>query len=448
MSIRNVCQADRFSISNNACGGNMFGIKTFIKSHFNRYFFYPHVWQKILDKRVETLRQKDCITVAFVTMDVAMWKYQGLYDLLKQDRRFNTYIVLSPTVKFCRDEMARELQKMREFFGQRAMPYVDWDLEHGAPPTDIRKTLNPDILFYTQPGKKVFTSVHSFQHFRNKLLCYSPYGFYMHDKPSLYDRKFLNMAWKLYYFTDVQKSLAEKYAERRGENVIVSGYPPYEQYTNGPFSDVWKIKDKSVKRIVWAPHFTISTSLMEGTRARSHFLTMWEMMPKLAKKYEGKIQIAFKPHPRLLTELYQHPDWGKERADNYYSMWQQHIDNGQLETGEFVSLFHSSDALIHDSSSFLIDYVYFDKPEFFLADDLTSYKLESDEVSLKVYNSVYYGLKEQEICHFIEDVVIGGNDTMKETRNAVFRQHLLPPGGKIASQIIYEDLKRDLSPKS
>ena len=62
----------------------MFGIKTFIKSHFNRYFFYPHVWQKILDKRVETLRQKDCITVAFVTMDVAMWKYQGLYDLLKK----------------------------------------------------------------------------------------------------------------------------------------------------------------------------------------------------------------------------------------------------------------------------------------------------------------------------------------------------------------------------
>jgi CDP-glycerol glycerophosphotransferase (TagB/SpsB family) len=109
-----------------------------------------------------------------------------------------------------------------------------------------------------------------------------------------------------------------------------------------------------------------------------------------------------------------------------------------------VSLFHGSDALIHDSSSFLIDYVYFDKPEFFLADDLTSYKLESDEVSLKVYNSVYYGLKEQEICHFIEDVVIGGNDTMKETRNAVLRQHLLPPGGKSVAQNVVDDIVQEL----
>ena len=421
----------------------MLGIKTFLKRTFNKHFFYPYVWEPMLDRRVKALRQKKAITVAFVTMDVAMWKYQGLYDLLRQDKRFRLYVVISPSVKFSRDQQIRDAQRMRDYFKQHSMPFVDWDIEHGAKPTDIKKTLNPDILFYTQPGQKVFTTVHSFQHFRDKLVCYTPYGFYMHKSPYQYNRPFTRMAWKLYYHTETHKRLAEQHADNRGRNVVVSGYPAYDQYADRNFEDTWKIKDRRVKRIVWAPHFTIAGAMLKGSQARSHFLTMAEPMLRLAQKYEGKIQIAFKPHPRLLTELYRHPDWGKQRADAYYEQW-QNLSNGQLETGLFVDLFHFSDALIHDSSSFVIDYVFFKKPEFFICDDLGSFISESDDISRMIYRSVYHGATEREITAFIDNVVIGGNDPFKETREHILKQYLLPPNGRTASENIYADLCKEL----
>lgn len=424
----------------------MFGIKTKFKWYFNRYFYYPYVWSKELGKRVETIRQKDVITIAFVTMNIPMWKYQTLYDLLKKNPRFRLYVVISPSVKFNRDDMIRDAQVMRGYFKEHSMEYIDWDLENGRDPIDIKATINPDILFYTQPGMTVFTACHSFQHFGEKLVCYSPYGFYYHRTKHMYNRVFQNVAWKLYYYNDFQRQLARKYSVNKARNVVVSGHPDYERFINGPFSDVWKLKDRHLKRIIWAPHFTITHSLVKGFQPRSTFLELSSLMLDIAKRYEGEIQIAFKPHPRLLTELYNHPDWGKEKADEYYQAW-ANMPNGQLETGVFISLFHFSDALIHDSSSFVMDYMYFEKPEMFLTDDIQSYIDEADDLGRKVYGSIYYGKKEEEIINFIEDVVLKGNDVSFQKRKQIVERYMLPPSGRTAAENMYADLCESLGIK-
>jgi CDP-glycerol glycerophosphotransferase (TagB/SpsB family) len=98
---------------------------------------------------------------------------------------------------------------------------------------------------------------------------------------------------------------------------------------------------------------------------------MAELMLELAQAYKDRIQIAFKPHPSLITQLYQHPDWGKERADDYYARWQQ-MENTQLETGGYVDLFMTSDAMIHDSGSFVVEYLYANRPVMFVSINLQS----------------------------------------------------------------------------
>jgi hypothetical protein len=424
----------------------MFGIKTKIEWLYGRYVYYPLWTQKKFDKNVKELQKKERITIAFVTMNVAMWKYQALYDLLKKNPRFRLYVIISPSVKFDREVMISDAMKMRDYFKSRSMEFIDWDLENNKNPVDIKKAIDPDILFYTQPWKTVFTPIHSFQNFTDKLICYCPYGFYLHNTRKMYDRPFDKAAWKLYYYTDVQKSLAVKYSRSKGRNVVVTGHPDYERYINDPFEDVWKIKDKSVKRVIWAPHFTITHSQVCGFQKRSTFLEISGIMLDIAKRYQGRIQIAFKPHPRLLSELYTHPDWGKAKADEYYKEWAE-LPNGQLETGEYISLFHFSDALIHDSSSFTLDYLYFEKPEMFLTDDIQSYIDESDELGQLVYKSIYHGKKETEIISFIENVVLNGNDMTFPKRQQIVKEYMLPPHGRTAAENMYIDICKSIGIK-
>ena len=421
----------------------MFGVKTYLKKLYRKYYFFPFVWQRKLDKQVEALKKKDEIIIAFIVINIPMWKYQPLYDLLKKNNRFKLYIVISPSIKYSFEERCRDAQLMREYFTSREMPFIDWDVEHEGAPVDIKQVINPDILFYTQPGKKVFTFEHSYRHHKDKLLCYTFYGFVTTDNRHFYDREFLNIAWKLYYPMEIQRKMARKYAERKDANVVVAGYSEYDRFVTGPFHNVWKTNDSHVKKIIWAPHFTISKSLIEGFAPRSNFLWMADLMLEIAEKYKDELHVAFKPHPRLLSELYKHEGWGKERADDYYEKW-QNLSNGQLETGDFVNLFYFSDAMIHDSDSFVIDYIYFDKPEMFVTKDINIQKQEADELSGLVYDNIYIGKTKEDIIKFIDDVVIGGNDNQSEARKKIMDEYLLPPNGRLASENMYLDLCKSL----
>lgn len=419
------------------------GIKARLKPFYDRNVYYPFCVKRHLNKIVKNTQKKNTITIAFVTMNLAMWKYQALYDLLKKNPRFKLYIIISPSIKFNHEVMIHDAQIMRAYFNNKNMEIIDWDLENGKEPVDIKKTINPDILFFTQPGQTVFTPLHSFQNFRDKLLCYTPYGFYLHRSKGMYEREFQILAWKLYYYTDVQRKLAKKFSTTKAQNVVVVGHPDAERFINGPFTDVWKLKDKNIKRIVWAPHFTISQSLVKGFHRRSTFLELSDVMLNIAKRYQHQIQIAFKPHPRLLTELYDHPEWGKEKADEYYKKWKD-LPNGQLETGDFISLFYYSDALIHDSSSFVMDYMYFEKPEFFLTEDIDSYIQEADELAQKVYRNIYHGKTEKKIIEFIDNVVIAGHDSKLQIRKQIVKEHMMSPNGRTAAENIYHDICKSL----
>lgn len=424
----------------------MLGIKTFFKRLYREYFFFPYVWQKEIDQRVSVLKQKDEITIAFIVMNISMWKYQPLYDLLKDNPRFKLFIVLSPSVKYSHEEKCKDVQLMRSYFSKQNMPFLDWDIEHNGEPVDIKNVIHPDILFYTQPGIHAFTKLHSFRHLKNCLLCYTFYGYITASSKHFYDREFLNIAWKLYYPMEGQKKLARKYAVNKGRNVIVTGYSEYDRFTTGPFQNVWKTTSDNVKKIIWAPHFTIAQSLIKGFAPRSNFLWMADFMLEMAEKYKDSVQIAFKPHPRLLSELYQHKDWGKEKADAYYEKWNE-LANGQLETGDFVNLFYYSDAMIHDSDSFVIDYLYFDKPEMFVTKDINVQKKEADELSNIVYDNIYIGANKEDIIHFIEEVVLSGKDCNSAYRKDIINNYLLPPNGRFASENMYNDLCDSLDVK-
>lgn len=403
--------------------------------------YLPLVITKKQANYVEELRRKDHVNVIFLPKTVAMWKYQHLYEMLKNDKRFHVYIFLDPFANFTKTQRMKDLQAIRVFFDERNMEYVDYELEKGKPMVDIRSIVDPDIIFYTQPYDVVIEECRQHTHFLDKLLCYVPYAFLPRRQELLYKHSFGKYAWKLYYQTEQIKEYAKTVNRNKARNVVVAGYTGADDYFKSAKKDVWKVKDRSKKRIIWAPHFTIIENA--GFFHASYFLEMASYMQELAVDYVERITIAFKPHPALFTFLCAHPDWGEEKAKEYYDFWDKN-ENTQLETLEFIELFKGSDAMIHDCGSFLIDYLYFNKPVLYDNPNIDKVKTAADEMGMHAYDAHYRVNNLSDIKTFIDNVVLGENDPMAPVRKDFFDTYLQPKEGKSASQFIYDDIVKSI----
>jgi len=390
---------------------------------------------------VAELRKKDHVNVVFLPMNVAMWKYQHVYELFKNDKRFHVYVFLTPTATFQKSQRIEDLKAMRAYFAERNMEYVDYELEKDKPMVDIRSVVEPDIMFYTQPYIRAVDENRKFVHFIDKLLCYAPYAFLPRNMDSLFKSPFTESAWRLYYQTESNRKLAIRLDRNIARNGKVSGYTSADDYLTPMKKDVWKEKDHNKKRVIWAPHFTIIEG--EGYFHASYFLEMASFMQELAIEYADCVAFAFKPHPRLFSDLCGHPDWGTQKTKDYYDFWENN-ENTQLETGGFIDLFKGSDAMIHDSGSFTVDYLYFGKPVLYDNPNIEDVKTTADELGKQAYDAHYRVKTLSDIKAFIDKVVLGGNDTMAPVRQKFFDSYLQPKDGKTASQFIYDDIVKSI----
>ncbi len=384
------------------------------------------------------IKHKNQINVVFVAANLAMWQYQHLYDLMANHKRFNVSIIIAPFPGFSENERKKNADELKMYFSQKHMKYIDCqDFKY-----DFEKNLDPDILFYTQYYANVYQKKYDAWHFKYKLLCAYPYGFKDCYLKTSYNNPFHNVAWKLYYASDEDLKNARASADNKGKNIVIVGCPHADDFLSPEINDVWKPQNVTKKRIIYAPHFTIEKGI--SSLFFSNFLMFHKLMQEIATKYADQIQFAFKPHPRLLTELYKHKDWGKEKADEYYNWWQSQ-ENTQLETGSFIDLFKTSDAMIHDCSSFSIEYFYTKNPVMYVSRDMAEIKKCKNEVGTIALDTHYIAKEEEDIIAFIENVVLKGIDPMKQQREDFFEKYLLPPNGKTVAQNTMDDILKSLN---
>ena len=391
------------------------------------------IYHKFLIKK---LNHKEKINVVFVAMNLSMWRYQGIYDRLASNNRFNVVVLILPCVTYSKIQQQCDKDTLIAFFRDHGVTYIIGEDKYGNC-IDVRKELAPDIMFYPQPYELIFSHSVDFSNFYDKLLCYVPYAFWISSGDFSYNCPLHNKAWKLFYSTYMHKLDAIKYAKNKGRNVEVVGYPNADEYLYKTHQNVWKSQSNSKKRVIWAPHFSIYDG---GPIKQSNFLWMADVMMDLVRQYSGNIQFAFKPHPVLYSELCKHKDWGIEKTEKYYRTWEE-LDNCQLETGPFVDLFMTSDAMIHDSGSFCVEYLYSKKPVMFISPDFSNQLEGKSEFGLLAMKQHYVGSTLEDVIKFLNDVVIGENDEMKERREEFVNTYLIPPHGKTVADNIYQVFK-------
>lgn len=384
---------------------------------------------------IRALRKKNRISLAFLVSSLSMWRAQTLYDRLAKDERFCLQIFLYPFFSINPSQQKKSIQQLRYYFSDNGIPFIDLS-DAVNPGNTLLEQFNPDILFYPQPYNYLYGNNLDSPFFEDKLLCYIPYAMLTSSEPWAYQCHLNNIAWRLFFQSESQKNEAAAVLFNRGHNIRVVGEVMSDLFSLPASKDVWKPQDKPKKKVIWAPHFSLSE---DNFLHRDSFSWLSEFMLDIAKRYQDKIQFAFKPHPRLLTVLYNTSDWGEDRANNYYARWVEG-SNTQLETGSYIDLFKFSDAMIHDSSSFTVEYHFTGKPVLFTANDLSPITRILNVFGKEAVYAHYQAKNTEDILSFLDNVVLGGNDPMKEHRLAFYNKYLLPPGGKSVAENIYQEI--------
>ena len=422
-------------------------IRILIQSRFLKFFYFR---EKILINNIskkhkqalKKIKNKNKIKVAFFVIHSSVWKYDKLYELMKNDDRFEPIIVICPYITFGTESMLNEMKVTYIYFKKNNYNIIKTYIKDTNEWLDVKKEINPDIVFFTNPHR-ITNNQYYITNFLDRLTCYVQYSFHITHLNNLqYDLLFHNLLWRAFYETPIHYELAKKYARNKAYNVVITGYPGTDIFLDNNYKpkDVWKIKDKQVKKIIWAPHHTIDDD--KSYLSYSNFLKYYQDVLTIAEKYRNKIQIAFKPHPILKNKLYKHKDWGKEKTDLYYNEW-KNLSNGQLEESGYIDLFITSDAMILDSASFITEYLYLNKPSLFTLKDENIVN-RFNKFGKMAFEQLYHANDLTDINKFIDEILLENNDYMYINRKKFINEYLLPPNDNTASQNIFDNIKKSL----
>ena len=178
---------------------------------------------------------------------------------------------------------------------------------------------------------------------------------------------------------------------------------------------------------------------------RSCFLDYYNYFIKLGEDYSDRLEIVFRPHPFLKNTLYEIEEWGKVRTDAYFKLWET-IPNLSISTGDYYDEFALSDLLVHDSVSFLAEYLVTGSPAIF-----TKRRIQLDppfndfgKICLQAH---YVCSNEKELNKRIFELLFDDFDDFdekKELRQSIVSQYLISTNDssyniyKIINTLIHE----------
>ncbi len=416
--------------------------RTYLKAMRHQSHEFLTIWYNwlfIVPRNVRRISRKQTVNVVFLAMNPDMWKYGGIYELLRRDARFNPIIVIATRMNATQEVRLREQALTAAFFekkGYRAIP--GFDVKTGSY-IDL-KTLNPDLIFHTQPYNHVVADAFDYRRYRNVLHCYAPYGFSLTNVAWNWDNMLQNICWRQFVVGDYQVHLAQTVSRIRGKNTVGVGYCIEEELHQANGNRLGKAaawRNDPRKHVIWAPHHSIYERELFKV---SSFLEIAEEMRQIRKAYADKVIFAFKPHPMLKAKLLAL--WGEARTEAYYAEW-EHSDNSFLSLGAYQLLFAGSDAMIHCSGSFIVEYLYTNKPVQYV------YAKNRNPPDLGVIGDAaleahYPAHGADDIRRFLDQVVLGGNDSLVEERKALADKYLRAPAGELFSNNVYQELKKGL----
>ncbi len=409
----------------------LFSILPILKIKHNFFITYKTL-NKHYAKVLKTLKSRALkgkkIRVAFYVIEV--FQYASIYENMLKSDFFEPFIVVVPDVM--RKDISISCMKTSyaSLKSKYENVYMGYD-EDKSKYIDFSDKL--DIVFFGNPYHALVDSYHFIWHMlkKNILTCYQNYGYntVLWGREHICNLPFYNSCWRV--FADSKESLDDliEHQPRRAENAWLSGYCKMDKLAGV------QLLPNERKQILLCPHHTLNFDALQ----LSNFLKYSDFFLKLPEKYP-QIDFIFRPHQLLRYNLAKH--WSEERAQAYFDKITS-FPNVKYDVGQdYFQTFANSDAMIHDCGSFTAEYLFTGKPCCYMLKN----KEEIDNLFLpigqKCLENYYQAFSEDDICRFIDDVILGGNDSLKQQREE-FSDYLklnYPQVGKKITEYIKQEI--------
>lgn len=321
-------------------------LKTSIHLPFNAFYRWcvKHILSIRMHRKLNIIKKHKKIRVGFLVSEQSKWGYQSVYDQLVIDPKFEPVILVTKLYleHSQRQSFYKKMSDCTEFFVNKNMNVeIAYDEEkHKYISLD---KFNLDVVFYQQPWE-LDISQHPITVSKYAITAYSAYGFDLIDWEGPYLEWFHR--WLDVYFTPSKSTL--NYIQNIAKSVTnckIVGAPRLDDYFDIN-------AEKSQKPIViYAPHHSFEKGSLELATLQFNGKEILEF----AKMTQDKFDWIFKPHPRLLQSIIQNKIMTEKQANEYYAQWKK---IGKIhDSGDYISLFKSSYALITDCCAFLAEYL-------------------------------------------------------------------------------------------
>lgn len=378
-----------------------------------------------LEWRVFFIRKKKRIRFGFLVQELTQWKTELLYQAMLKHPRFEPILCISQCLGYPGAEKA-----LLAYCDSKGYEYVLLD-----PHKTICEQVRVDMVVHQKPYTNEIHIAHNIDHNKNIPCVVIPYYLSTITVDWGVNQRVNLLCWRQFVDNDSCRDAWARVHRFRGMNYVVTGLPIMDELLTPKhyLSDVWPNNDGR-KRIIYAPHHTIGRLHKEGI-GYSTFLDYYQTMLDLRDRYKDDVYFVFKPHPSLRNSLYKY--WGRDRTEAYYNIWNE-PGVSHVEEGKYLALFKYSDAMIHDCSSFTIEYMYMDNPVMYLERD-NLHTSNMIPYAKEAYNLHYKGKCVTDIEQFI-DSVIKDYDPLKESRRQFKQRYLLPPNGNTACENIINSI--------
>ena len=395
----------------------------FVLSNLN---LYSKVINLLNNYKVSQLHYQRNIT--FIVYQSAVWKSDGIYKHLQSFDNVKVSITIIPI--WAKGAFLKEdFDQTRRYFKGRN--YVINDFSPKLPLKELIKSFNNIDTVIFSDCWNLSNSNFYYYLLLFKVCFYIPYSHQVSkygDYQAQYNQLLHNFVKTIYAPHKLEFEIFRNFSHIRDQNVKLFGYPGVTKYIKAQKDstiaekffpeDPWvSFPNTKAKRVIWSPHHSINWS----ERKYSNFLEMHIQMLDLAEYYKSKINFVLKPHPMLKQTLYQHPSWGVEKTNGYFSEWSAK-SNCRIDDGVYESLFYYSDALVHDCGSFIAEYTYLNKHHAFV---LSSKEIRNsfNVFGQRCLENTFNILSKNELYAFIEKIISNENN-QNELLNREFFQEI------------------------
>ena len=379
-----------------------------LKLHFSVKDFenIQRKYPKILEKLKSKVKNGEKIRVGFIVHLLSAWSTESLLLKMMNNPLYEVSIIVTPT-------HIREFDKEIEIY-QDCLDRIKAKYEnkikiyegYNESKNKIVDTINNfDIVFLASNDENIEFNGYKIYNIIKKdvLTCYVSYAYSVARDDSVFSDTY-NMCWKIFTENKLNFEDLEEREPIKGYNAVITGYSKADA-----FSKIEKNFHER-KQIIIAPHHSI-----HGYGLQGQFLKFYDLFLELPQMYP-QIDFIFRPHPLLYNTLIQPQYWGEEKTKEYYQKMDSYKNCIYDTKPYYYQTFVNSDGIIHDCGSFLPEYLYTGNP--------ACYTLKSKDVINKYFGTFgnrclacyYRAYKREDILTYIENVVLNGNDVLKEKR--------------------------------